>query len=85
MKGYPYPVSDEGAYETEPTDEQCVVLLRALWHYASAYEPRGIADTTVGTIVRDLIDSSGGWVGNPGLGLTRDEWVALGSTIGVPV
>jgi hypothetical protein len=33
-KTYNYPV-ETGNYPTEPTDEQCVILLRALWHYAT--------------------------------------------------
>lgn len=78
--GYPYPVSDD-AYETEPTDEQIVTLLRGLWHYATAYEPKGIRALTVGELIDDLLRSADGG----GYGMTRDEWVAIGSATGVPV
>lgn len=76
---YPYPVSDD-YYAAEPTDEQCRTLLRALWHYANAYEPRGIREMTIGDLIRDLVESQ-----SNGYEMTRDEWVEIGRATGVPV
>jgi hypothetical protein len=83
MQGYKYPVEVEGNYTPEPNDEQCRTLLRALWHYASAYadhEPNGIREMTINDLMCDLIDSQ-----SNGYGMTRDEWVEIGRATGIPV
>jgi len=71
---YRYPAGDD-VYAVEPSDAQCRVLIRSLWHWSRAYETD--ATTTVAEIVNDMVQSQ-----IDGFGMSLDEWREVHRVLG---
>jgi len=74
---YQYPVDTQ---DHEPTDEECVILLRSLAHFVRCYHPDEV-DISAQGIALDILESSA----DIGRFISRDEVRHLGQTFKIEV